>query len=133
MLLAVFIFSCKQDCRIGTWTCDGTGRFIFLDRHKQLDSMSLSTYYIQSNKEAIGMRLMENGKCWIQSYDKKWDCTYTLIDEEDSRQIIIERDTMAIDEIVITINTISSGSMNVALDFKGENIYVKSTMNQGVD
>lgn len=92
--------------------------------------MSLSSYYIQSDKKAIGMKLMDNGECWIQSYDKKWVCTYTLIDEEDSKQIIIERDTIAIDEIIITANTISENTMNVALDFRAENIYVKSTMHR---
>jgi len=45
-------------------------------------------------------------------------------------KILIDRDTMYIDEILVSIDSIYDNTMNVQLDFWGENISINTTLNK---
>lgn len=107
--------------------------FLCLDVERLLDSMPLLEYYKQSDIEPIQIDFKEDRSCWIQSYDRKWDYTYAIERNDDQHQIIIERNPLAVDEIIVTMDRKNDNEMSVNIDFRGENTLLRTTFYRNVE
>lgn len=130
VVLSSLVYSCAPSIE-GQWRCDRSGIFNFLDTERQPDTIALAEYYSQMSIDPIEINFGDSEQCSIQSYEgRKQDCTYETAYQGDDMKILIDRDTMYIDEILVSIDSIYDNTMNVQLDFWGENISINTTLNK---